>query len=146
MKGLKIIPIFLVLILLSYVGMLFVEANRDEVVITFFGSQTPAVPLGFVVLTSALIGMVVAGVLCVLELAVLYLQNKSLRRRLLGSDPRPSSPAPYLPRRESSPPPAAPPTKESAPEASASEAEPEGEESTHTDIEITPLEPPKKFN
>lgn len=150
MKGLKIIPIFLVLILMAYVGMLFVEANRDEVVITFFGSQTPPVPLGFVVLTSALIGMLVAGVLCVLELTVLYLQNKSLRRRLAGEPPRPSnwagaSGSSYKSRRDPPPPERAPePAETSSSETPEQAVDSDGD--TNTEIEISPLDPPKKFN
>ena len=57
MKALKIIPVFVVLIVSTYGGMLFVEANRSEVVIQFGSYQSPAAALGFVVLTSILIGM-----------------------------------------------------------------------------------------
>ena len=92
MKGLKIIPLFLLLIVLSYFGVLFVEDNRTEVIISFFGTTTPPMAMGFVVLTSALAGMIVAGFLCILELVVLYLQNKSMRRKLksLGHETTPS--------------------------------------------------------
>ena len=86
MKGLKIIPMFLVLIILSYVGMLFVEANRDEVAIHFGSYISPPMALGFVVLTSVLLGMVFAGLLCIVELGALYLQNKGLRRKLSAFD------------------------------------------------------------
>ncbi len=83
MKGLKIIPFFLVLILLSYVGVLFVQLNPAEISVVFFGGyESPPLAMGFVVLTSALVGMLLAGVLCLLELVVLYVQNKSLRRKL----------------------------------------------------------------
>ncbi|MEZ4752227.1 MAG: LapA family protein [Bdellovibrionota bacterium] len=83
MRGLKIIPLFLVLIVFSYIGVIFVQNNPDEMVIRFFNHyESPPLALGFIILTSALVGMVVAGILCVLELVVLYLQNKSLRRKL----------------------------------------------------------------
>ncbi|MCB0403286.1 MAG: LapA family protein [Bdellovibrionales bacterium] len=83
MRGLKIIPLFLVLIVFSYIGVIFVQNNPDEMVIRFFNQyESPPLALGFIILTSALVGMVVAGILCVLELVVLYLQNKSLRRKL----------------------------------------------------------------
>ncbi len=82
MKGLKIIPFFLILILLTYMGMLFVEANREEVMIQFGRFQSPPAALGFVVLTSMLIGMVVAGLLCSIELMALYMQNRLLKRRI----------------------------------------------------------------
>lgn len=81
MKGLKVIPIFLILIVLSYFGLLFVEANREEVVIHFFSYQSPPTPLGFVVLTSALVGMIFSGLLCTIEILALYVQNKNLKRK-----------------------------------------------------------------
>lgn len=83
MRGLKIIPLFLVLIVMSYIGVIFVQNNPDESVIRFFNQyESPPLPLGFIILTSALVGMLAAGILCVLELVVLYLQNKSLKRKL----------------------------------------------------------------
>jgi uncharacterized integral membrane protein len=82
-KGLKIIPAFLVLIFFSYLGLMFVEANREEVVIHFANSQSVATPLGFVILTSVLIGMVFAGCLCSVEMLFLYIQNRRLKRKLL---------------------------------------------------------------
>lgn len=89
MKGLKIIPLFLGLIVLSYLGMLFVEANRDEVVITFWGKTSSPTAQGLVVLTSALVGMLICGALCSVELLVLYAQNRKLRRRLAQLGPNP---------------------------------------------------------
>jgi uncharacterized integral membrane protein len=83
MKGLKIIPMFLVLMVLTYVGMLFVESNHDDVVIAFGNYyQSQPIPLGFIVLTSILIGMVICGTLCSVELMALYMQNRNLKRRL----------------------------------------------------------------
>ncbi len=83
MKGLKIIPMFLGLMVLTYLGMQFVEANHDDVSISL-GSyyQSLPMPLGFVVLTSILIGMIVCGVLCAVELLALYVHNRRLRRRV----------------------------------------------------------------
>lgn len=82
MKMLVVIPLFLVLIILSFLGTLFVEANREEVVIAFFRHQSEPVALGFVVLTSILIGMIIAGALCSVEMLALYLKNRSLRRKV----------------------------------------------------------------
>ena len=82
MRGLKIIPVFVVLLLCTYVGILFVEANRDTVIVQFGSHQTPPTALGLVVLTSVLIGMLVSGTLCSIELLVLVMQNRKLRRRL----------------------------------------------------------------
>jgi len=88
MKGLKLIPAFLALIVLSYFGMLFVEANRTEVVISFWQYQSHPAALGLVVLTSVLIGMVISGCLCSVEMLALYVQNRKLRRHLGHYTPR----------------------------------------------------------
>ena len=82
MKGLKIIPVFLVLLLCTYVGILFVEANRDTVVVQFGNFQSHPAAMGLVVLTSILLGMILAGALCSIELMVLVVHNRKLRRRL----------------------------------------------------------------
>lgn len=82
MKALRIIPLFIILIVCTYLGMLFVEANRQEVVISFGKYQSPATALGFVVLTCILLGMCVAGALCSIELFGLYVQFKRLKRRV----------------------------------------------------------------
>ena len=82
MKGLKIIPLFLGLMILVFMGMKFVDANRDEVVVVFGKLQSPPTALGFVILTSALLGMVVFGSLCTIELLALYVQNRKLCSRL----------------------------------------------------------------
>lgn len=96
MKGLKIIPMFLVLIVLSYFGIGFVEANREHVVINFGGYQSHPTALGFTVLTSVLAGMLIAGFLCSIELLALTIQNKRLKNKLKDkrADPGvPESPA-----------------------------------------------------
>lgn len=83
---------FLLLMVLTYVGMLFVEANHDDVVIAFGNVyQSAPIPLGFIVLTSVLIGMVVCGVLCSVEILALYMQNRLLKRRLALLEGRISS-------------------------------------------------------
>lgn len=86
MKGLKIIPMFLILIVLSYFGLWFVESNRTEVVIHLGTHETPPTPLGFAILTSILIGMLVAGLFCSVEMLALYIQNRKLKRLI----PKPS--------------------------------------------------------
>jgi len=83
MRGLKIIPLFLAIILLSYGGMLFVEANHDPVVIKWWHDRVTApTALGLVVLTSMLIGMAVCGLLCSVEMLALYMQNQKLRKKI----------------------------------------------------------------
>lgn len=82
MKGLKIIPVFAVFLILSYIGTLFVKANFLEVSVNLGAFKTPPAPLGLVVLTSVLIGMIVVGAICSLELIYLSFSNKKLRKRL----------------------------------------------------------------
>ena len=82
MKGLRIIPMFMVMIVLCYFGVLFVQANSESVTLAFGAFQTPSVPIGFAVLTAILVGMLVAGFLSILELVILYIENKQLRKRL----------------------------------------------------------------
>jgi uncharacterized integral membrane protein len=90
MKGLKIIPMFLFLIILTYFGVLFVQANGTEVIIKLGTSETPPTPIGFVVLTSVLLGMFVCGIFCSIELLALHMQNRKLRRYL---PQKPTAPA-----------------------------------------------------
>ena len=82
MRGLKIIPMFLVLIGLTYLGMLFVQANGEEIVVKLLGYQTPAAPTGLVVMTSVFIGMVLCGMLCSVEILALYVQNRKLKKKV----------------------------------------------------------------
>lgn len=82
MRGLKIIPLFLLLIGLTYAGMLFVQANREEIIVKMGSYQTPSAPIGLVVMTSIFIGMVFCGVLCSIEMLGLYVQNRKLKKKL----------------------------------------------------------------
>ena len=87
MKGLKIIPMFAGLLFLSYLGVMFVRENPEEVLVQFWGWQSSSTALGFVILTSALVGMIVSGLLCSVELLVLYMQNQKLKRMVVSSEP-----------------------------------------------------------
>ncbi len=84
MKGLKIIPMFLLLIALTYTGMLFVQANGDEMVVKLGSYQTPPIAIGFIILSSVFVGMIICGVLCSVEMLGLYVQNRRLKKKLLG--------------------------------------------------------------
>lgn len=97
MKGLKLIPLFLLLLVLTYVGMLFVEANRQEVSITFGSYQGQPMAMGFVVLTSVLIGMLLSGGLCTLEFIALYIKIRGLRRKLAAKSAHHEPTKPTLP-------------------------------------------------
>lgn len=82
MKGLKIIPVFLLLIVVSYCGTLFIDANPEGTIIRFFDYSSPPAKLGLVVLTSILIGMSLAGFLCSIEILTLHFSNRTLRKKL----------------------------------------------------------------
>lgn len=86
MKTISFIIVFMVLCLVAYVGMLFINLNHQEVTVTFGEIySTPAAPLGLVILTSMLAGMLICGVLFLYEVAALYVQNRQLKRKL-GSE------------------------------------------------------------
>jgi uncharacterized integral membrane protein len=87
MKGLKVIPMFAVLLLLSYLGVMFVRQNPEDVIVRFGEKATSPTALGFVILTSVLAGMIFAGALCSIELMVLYMQNQRMKRKLFPRAP-----------------------------------------------------------
>ncbi len=87
MKGLKIIPMFAFLLVLSYLGVMFVRDNPLDVVVRFGSHTMPSTALGFVILTSLLAGMIFAGALCSVELMVLYMQNQKMKRKLFPRSP-----------------------------------------------------------
>ena len=84
MKGLKIIPLFLVLIALTYSGMLFVHSNADEITVKLGDFTFPPTAVGFVVLTIIFVGMAICGVLCSIEMLALYVQNRRLKKKLVS--------------------------------------------------------------
>ena len=91
MKGLKIIPMFLLLIGLTYAGMLFVQANSDMVSVQLGGYVVGPMATGFMVLSSVFCGMVFCGALCSVEMLGLYVQNRKLKKKLIASS-TPSKP------------------------------------------------------
>jgi uncharacterized integral membrane protein len=87
MKGLKVIPAFLFLLACTYVGTLFVEANRDPVTVHFMSWSAGPAALGMVVMTSVLAGMAIAGLFCSIEVLMVLWENRRLRRRLAEALP-----------------------------------------------------------
>jgi uncharacterized integral membrane protein len=87
MKGLKVIPAFLFLLGCTYVGTLFVEANREPVTVNFLSWSAGPAALGMVVMTSALAGMAIAGLFCSVEVLMVLWENRRLRRRLAEALP-----------------------------------------------------------
>lgn len=82
MTGLKIIPAFFLLMVLTYFGIQFVEANRDEVMVTIGNWQSRPLALGFVIITSFFIGMVFSAALSLSEVLRLHLNNHRLKRKV----------------------------------------------------------------
>lgn len=82
MKAMKLIIVFFIFMFLTYCGVLFVNANKQEVVVKFMGYESQQVAVGLVVLTSVLIGMISCAILCSIELISLYMQRSSLRKKV----------------------------------------------------------------
>lgn len=82
MTGLKIIPAFFLLMVLTYFGIQFVEANRDEVMVTLGSWQSRPLALGFVVITSFFVGMVFSAALSISEVLRLHLNNHRMKRKI----------------------------------------------------------------
>ncbi len=82
MKGLKIIPLFAIFLVLSYVGTLFVKANFVDVSVNVGFFKTPSAPVGLVVLTSVLLGMIIIGIICSFELFRLAYVNNKLNKKI----------------------------------------------------------------
>ena len=97
MKGLKIIPMFLVLIALTYAGMLFVQANSDLVSVQVSGHTVGPMATGFMVLSSVFLGMVICGLLCSVEMLGLYVQNRKLKKKLAAANTLNKAVAPQAP-------------------------------------------------
>ncbi|MBY0370125.1 LapA family protein [bacterium] len=85
MKALKIIPFLIIVLLLVYFGLLFVENNQDPVSLHFGARTTPSARLGFVVMTSVLVGIILGISLAAAQVGLLLFQNRSLRKRLGGN-------------------------------------------------------------
>jgi|GEM_PF-2905165 len=82
MRGLKTIGVFIALIGLTYLGVTFVEANREEVILEIGKYRHGPSALGFVVMSSVLIGLVLGALLGSFEILSLLMQNQALKKRL----------------------------------------------------------------
>jgi hypothetical protein len=82
MKPFRIIPLLVVLLILVYLGVMFVEANQEQVILTIGTHQTNPTRLGFVVMTSVLLGIFAGAILATGQIALLFFQNRSLRKRI----------------------------------------------------------------
>jgi len=81
MKSLKLIPTFFLLMVLTYFGVQFVEANRDEVVVNLGSWSSRSITLGFVILTSFFLGTLFSALLSATELLRLYVETHRLKRK-----------------------------------------------------------------
>lgn len=82
MKGLKVIPLFLLFSVLSYFGMRFLEDNEQKIDVQFWGFHTPTLSIGMTIITSILVGMLIVGILYIVFAAPLAWQVRSLKRKL----------------------------------------------------------------
>jgi uncharacterized integral membrane protein len=92
MKALRIIPVLLVLLVCVYLGVLFVEANQQSVVVALGNYRSEPTRMGFVIMTSALIGLLIGAALASVQSFFLYFQNRTLKRKLAQLQSRPTSP------------------------------------------------------
>jgi len=97
MMGLKLIPAFFLLMVLTYFGIQFVEANRDEVMVTVGNWQSRPLALGFVVITTFFLGMVFSAALSLAELLRLHLSNHRLKRKINDLTQQTHMPSPSAP-------------------------------------------------
>lgn len=81
MKSLKLIPIFFLLLILTYFGVQFVEANREEVYVNLGSWQSRPMSLGFVILTSFFFGSLFSAILSATEILRLYVEASRLKRK-----------------------------------------------------------------
>lgn len=81
MKSLKLIPIFFLLLVLTYFGVQFVEANREEVFVNLGSWQSRPMSLGFVILTSFFFGSLFSTLLSATEILRLYVETSRLKRK-----------------------------------------------------------------
>lgn len=100
MRGIKIIASFLALLGLAYLGVLFVEDNREEVILTIWTFKTKSMALGFLVMSTTLIGIVIGAGLGAIEIFTLILKNRRLSARLCQleayqADPLSPAPQPF---------------------------------------------------
>ena len=86
MKGLRIIPILVILMVLVYLGVGFVEANQENVILTIGSHVTEPTRLGFVVMTSVLLGIILGAALASAQVFLLFFQNRSLRKQISRTD------------------------------------------------------------
>lgn len=82
MRALRIIPFMVALLVLVYFGVFFVEANQEMVSVTLGSYVTKPTRLGFVIMTSSLLGLLVGGGLAATQILFLSLQNRALKKRL----------------------------------------------------------------
>lgn len=86
MRSLRVIPFLAALLFLVYLGVMFVEANQEQVILTLGTYQTQPTRLGFVVMTSVLLGVFVGALLASAQVVLLFMTNRSLRKRMARSE------------------------------------------------------------
>lgn len=80
------------ILLLVAAALVVLETNREPVVLTFLGKDTPALPLGLILVASFLAGGIVVASLCFVELLTLSLANRKMKKQLRTPVPQPPGP------------------------------------------------------
>lgn len=95
MRALRILPLLVVLLFLVYLGVSFVEANQTQVSLSLGSYQTKPTRLGFVVMSSVLVGIFIGAVLAAAQIFLLSLQNRALRKRVSKNSVGITTPKPF---------------------------------------------------
>jgi xanthine/uracil/vitamin C permease (AzgA family) len=82
MNKLRLVPTFIILLFLSYLGVSFVEANREQVIVTLGRYQSQPTTLGFVLITCFILGMLIGTFLWSIEVFTLWYRLRGLKQRV----------------------------------------------------------------
>jgi len=93
MKKFLVIPGIFAVLGLTYATTWFVELNKEQIVVQL-GQQSSTEPtaIGFVVLTSIALGMLICGFLLGIEVFALMIQNRRLKRKVASLSVAPKTP------------------------------------------------------
>ena len=94
MAGLKITGAFLLLIACTYLGVLFVENNHEEVILAVGTYQTQPMTLGLAVLSSLVIGVFLGTAFAGFEIFSLWMKNRSLKKKIKELEDQKPAPIP----------------------------------------------------
>lgn len=96
MAGLKITGAFLILIACTYLGVLFVESNHEEIILAIGTYQTQPMSLGLAILTSLVLGVFLGTAFAGFEIFSLWMKNRSLKKKLKEFEDQKPAPVPPI--------------------------------------------------